>query len=179
MMDNPVLAKLSEIQRTLDPLDIEGLSALVTGESTVKYPNESLPFLDAPEVLAGEDPTLDEWRRFMDTHPHHKPKDYLSKTPTNFEAFTHGISQKRYYILAYLLSATFKDCSIIVRGHQDNVKNATVTVIDLDSKSLGRMRRWEELDRDVVRCTLEAEESVDEAEKRVCAEDSSVSPGPV
>ena len=75
LMDHLVPAKLSEIQRALDPLDIEGLSSLVTGKSAVKYPNESLPLLDAPEILAGEDPTLDEWRRFMNARSHHKPKD--------------------------------------------------------------------------------------------------------
>ena len=170
LMDHPVLAKISELQGTLDPLDIEGLSTLVTGRSATEYPNESLPFLDAPEVQA-EDPTLDEWRRFLDAHFHHKLKDGLSR-PTSFKALTHGMSQKRYYLLAYILSASFKDCSIIIRGHEDNVKSGTVTIIDLDSKSLGRMKRWEGLDRDVVKCTLEVEEGVEEAEKRVCVKDS-------
>ena len=50
------------------------------------------------------------------------------------------------------------------------MKSATVTIIDLDSKSMERMRRWEKLDRGVVKCTLEAEEGVEEAEKKVCAE---------
>jgi inositol-pentakisphosphate 2-kinase len=170
LMDHPVLAKLSELQRSLDPLDIEGLSALVTGKPATEYPNESLPFLDAPEVQAPEEPTLNEWRRFIDAYFHHKFGDSLP-TPANFQAFTHGMSQKRYHLLAYLLSATFKDCSIIIRGHEDDVRSAAVTIIDLDSKSLGRMGKWESLDRDVVKCTLEAEEGVEEAEKRVCVED--------
>jgi len=168
-----VLAKLSELQASLDPLDIEGLSALITEKSATGYPNESLPLLDAPEVQA-EDPTLDEWRRFLDAHGHHKLNDDLS-TPTNFKALSYGMTQKRYYLLAYLLSATFKDCSIIIRGHEDNVKSATVTVIDLDSKGLGRMKKWEKLDRDVVKCTLEAEAGVEEAGKRVCVEDTASS----
>ena len=82
------------------------------------------------------------------------------------------MSQKRYYLLAYLLSATFKDCSIIIRGQEDNVKSVAATIIDLDSKDLGRMGKWEALDRNVVRCTLEAEEGVKEGEKRVCMDDS-------
>jgi len=171
LMDHPVLAKLSELQRSLDSLDIEGLSALVTGKPASEYPNESLPLLDAPEVQADEDPTLDEWRKFLDAHFHHKFEGGLSN-PANVKALTHGISQKRYHLLAYLLSATFKDCSIIIRGHKDDVKSATATIIDLDSKSFGRMGKWEKLDRDVVKCTLEAEEGVEEAEKRVCVEDS-------
>ena len=167
------MAKLSELQRSLDPLDIEGLSALVTGSSAAEYPNESLPILDAPDVQA-EDPTLDEWRKFLDAHFHHKLDGDLS-APTTFKPFTHGMSQKRYYLLAYLLSATFKDCSIIIRGHEDDVKTATVTVIDLDSKGIGRMRKWENLDRDVIKCTLEAEEGVEEGDKRVCVDDSALS----
>ena len=50
------------------------------------------------------------------------------------------------------------------------MKSATVTVIDLDSKGLGRMKKWEKLDRDVVKSTLETE-----ASKRVCVEDSASS----
>ncbi|KAF9644104.1 hypothetical protein BDM02DRAFT_3157274 [Thelephora ganbajun] len=150
LMDHPALPKLSELQGSLDSLDIEGLSALVTGKTATEYPNEPLPLLDMPEVQT-EDPTLDEWRRFLNAYFHHKPDDGLT-APTDFRAFTHGMSQKRYYMLAYLLSASFKDCSIIIRGHEDNVKSATVTIIDLDSKSLGRMRKWENLDRDVVKC---------------------------
>ena len=172
LTDHPVLTKLSETQRSLDPLDIEGLSMLVTGKSAAEYPNQTLPIVDAPEVQGGEDPTLEEWRRFLDAHSHHKLKDDPSGTPADFKAPTHGMSQKRHYLLAYLLSATFKDCSIIIRGHEDNVKSAAVTIIDLDSKDLGRMGKWEELDRKVVKCTLEAEEGVEDGERRVCVDDS-------
>ena len=52
------------------------------------------------------------------------------------------------------------------------MKSVAATIIDLDSKDLGRMGRWEALDRNVVRCTLEAEEGVKEGEKRVCMDDS-------
>ena len=171
LMDHPVLAKLSELQRSLDSLDIEGLSTLVTGKSAAEHPNESLPLINALEVQTDDNPTLEEWRRFLDVHVHHKLKDG-GAAPTNFNALTYGMSQKRYHLLAYLLSATFKDCSVIIRGHEDNVGSATATIIDLDSKSLGRMGKWEKLDRDVVQCTLEAEERVEETEKRVCVEDS-------
>jgi hypothetical protein len=43
LVDYPVLAKLSEFQGSPDLLDIEGLTALVTGKSATKYPNELLP----------------------------------------------------------------------------------------------------------------------------------------
>lgn len=58
------------------------------------YPNEPLPVVDAPEVQGGEDPTLDEWRRSLDTYSHHKPKDDPSSAPADY-------------------------CSITIRGHED------------------------------------------------------------
>ena len=60
----------------------------------------------------------------------------FTDTPANFKAFAHGMSQKQHCVLAYLLSATFKDCSVIIRGHEDNVKSATATIIDLDSMTV-------------------------------------------
>jgi inositol-pentakisphosphate 2-kinase len=66
------------------------------------------------------------------------------------------IEDLRYYLLAYLLSATFKDCSIIVKldflkpGTQSAYRVHPVAVIDLDPKSLDRLQRWEQLDREIV-----------------------------
>ena len=67
-MEHSVLAKLSKLQRSLDPLDIEGLSTIVTRRPTDEYPNESLPVVDVHEVRIGADPNLGEWRKFLDTH---------------------------------------------------------------------------------------------------------------
>ena len=175
LMEQPVLAKLSELQRALDPLDIEGLSSLVTGKPSVEYPNEPLPIVDAPEVCAGMEPSLDEWRRFLDIHFHLK-LDEKSSCPRGFNALAHGMSEKRYQLLSYLLCATFKDCSIIIRGPEGDAKSATVSVIDLDAKGAERMGRWERLDRDVVKCTLENEGGLCETERRVCIDDWRVPP---
>ena len=173
LMEHPVLAKLSELQRSLDPLDIEGLSTLVTGKPACEYPNEPLPIVDSPEVREGVDPSFSEWRRFLDTHFHLKFNEKPSH-PRKFNGLAHGMAEKRYQLLSYLLCATFKDCSIVIRGHDDDVKSATVSIIDLDSKGIGRMSRWERLDRDVVRCTLGAEGVLSEAERRVCVDDRRV-----
>lgn len=172
-MEHPVLAKLSELQRSLDPLDIEGLSTLVTGKPTGGYPNEPLPIVDAPEVDAGVDPSLGEWRRFLDTYFRLGLNDGSSR-PREFNALARGMSEKRYQLLSYLLCATFKDCSIVIRGHKDDFKSATVSIIDLDAKGIGRVGRWERLDRDVVKRTLEAEEGLGETERRVCVDDRRV-----
>jgi len=173
LMEHAVLAKLSGIQRSLDQLDIEGLSTLITGKPAGEYPNEPLPIVDSAEVCEEVDPCLSEWRRFLDTHFHLKLNDKPSH-PRGFDALAHGMSEKRYQLLSYLLCATFKDCSIVIRGHGDDAKSAMVSIIDLDAKAVGRMSRWERLDRDVVRCALEAEGVLSETEKRVCVDDRGV-----
>ena len=59
-----------------------------------------------------------------------------------------------------------KDCSIIIRGHKsDNVKSAIAIIIDLDSKSSGKIEKC------AVKSTLEAEDGVEEAEGKVCVDD--------
>lgn len=60
----------------------------------------------------------------------------------------------KYYCLAYLLSASFKDCSVILRmvptkeGPEPWKKS--ITVIDLDVKSVDRLHKWEKLDQKIV-----------------------------
>lgn len=53
----------------------------------------------------------------------------------------------RYYILAYLMSATFKDCSIIIDMRADGEEK--VKVIDLDPKSVQRLEKWKKLDSEI------------------------------
>ncbi|KAJ7766764.1 inositol-pentakisphosphate 2-kinase [Mycena metata] len=116
LLDVPVLQTISRLQRSLDALDIEGLAALC-GLAPI-----------------GTQPTIAEWTDFLDA--------YLAAptTPPPPDA-TH----LRYHVLAYLLSATFKDCSILVR-----IPDGTATVIDLDPKSVDRLCQWEQLDREIV-----------------------------
>ncbi|KAJ6531190.1 inositol-pentakisphosphate 2-kinase [Mycena capillaripes] len=115
LMNTPVLRTLSRLQRTLDALDIEGLATL------------------SDLAAVGADPTIAEWAEFVSA--------YLSApSPPPADA-----AHLRYHVLAYLLSATFKDCSVIVR-----VPDGTATVIDLDPKSVDRLRKWERMDKEIV-----------------------------
>ncbi|KAJ7217091.1 inositol-pentakisphosphate 2-kinase [Mycena pura] len=116
LINTPVLRTISRLQRTLDALDIEGLAAL---------------WGCAP---GGADPTLAEWGDFIST--------YLAAPAPSPPA---DPAHLRYHVLAYILSATFKDCSVIVR-----VPDGTASVIDLDVKDVGRLPRWERLDREIV-----------------------------
>ena len=91
---------------------------------------------------------MSDWTNFVD--------EYLSVDRTRDH--THPkVSDLRYYLLAYLLSATFKDCSIILRINPGgdaratgDMKSNSVAVIDLDPKCIDRLSRWEELDRNIV-----------------------------
>ena len=147
LTETPVLRTLSRLERNLDVLDIEGISKLwalsleKSSEDTVVQDGvDSIPEIGAnfPE------PSIDEWKHFVDQYlSTHKHLDHSSPKLTNL----------RYYIFAYLLSATFKDCSIMLRtdqGHELGRKGA-VMVIDLDPKSVRRLSKWEKLDRDIVR----------------------------
>ena len=161
LIETPVLRMLSDLQCNLDMLDIEGLSKLwrlaessnplyrktfmsqspemSSSSSTLHCTpiGESSPFISSPE------PTLSDWVDFLDTYlSPTKPKllDHSNPLPENL----------RYYLLAYLLSATFKDCSIIVRldflGTTSEIRPGSVSVIDLDAKRMDRLKGWEELD---------------------------------
>jgi hypothetical protein len=70
----PVLAKLSELRQSPDPLDIEGSSALATGNPAEEYRN------NPPEVQAGKHPALDEWERFWGAYFHHKTRERFTMT---------------------------------------------------------------------------------------------------
>jgi inositol-pentakisphosphate 2-kinase len=154
LTETPVLKVLNRLQRTLDILDIEGLSLLWK----MAHKTES-------ELGDGyTDPSLEEWSSFI---------DYYKSSPARSVHVVPDVADLDRYLLAYLLSATFKDCSIMIRmdllPHQDNlaVKPSSVTVIDLDPKSMTRLRRWEKLDEEIVAAYVR----VDELKRKHCVDD--------
>ena len=158
LIETPVLRMLSDLQRNLDMLDIEGLSKLwrLAESSTHLYRKtfstqppdnssstlprtpigESSPFISSPE------PTLSDWADFIDT--------YLSITESDLDHSNPSPENLRYYLLAYILCATFKDCSIIVRldflGATQKMCPGSVAIIDLDPKRMDKLKDWEILD---------------------------------
>lgn len=135
LIGTSVLQTLSKLQRTLDPLDIEGLSRLWNNSSLNK--DKSSEFLG----LNFTQPSLEEWSNFVD--------QYFS--------FGHTLNNGnpdetnlRYYTLAYTLSATFKDSSIMLNVRPENEQRVPVRVIDLDTKDIGRLGRWRALDQEIV-----------------------------
>lgn len=154
LIRTPVLRILNKLQRTLDILDIEGLSQLW------KQAQPSPPVgVGAPE------PTLEEWSTFIDTYLSDATISHVDPKPEDL----------RHYLLGYLLSATFKDCSIIVRLNlidphaesSQDVDPSKVTVIDLDPKSIDRLKKWEKLDTEIASKYAE----VEEMNRRTCVDD--------
>jgi len=172
-------------------LDIEGLITLWENWTRHARPaepkdnnNDSTP---VPIGAECSEPTLEEWGLFIDRYlqelgleegsgegpaclQKNGRKGKYDKLP---EVQTE--EEMRYYLLAYLLSATFKDCSIIVRipllgsekqGDVD-VDLSKITLIDLDPKSMTRLKKWEDLDREIV----DVYSKLGEEERRRCVDD--------
>ncbi|KAF8163415.1 inositol-pentakisphosphate 2-kinase [Crassisporium funariophilum] len=168
LLQTPVLRILSNLQRNLDVLDIEGLSKLwrETESSAPLYRTTFASFFEqTPEssssappatpigvsslFLESPEPGISDWIDFLDT--------YLTKDKSELDHSNPSPENLRYYLLAYLLSATFKDCSVIVRLDflkpggtlQSEVTPNSVAVIDLDPKSMDKLRGWEKLDKEI------------------------------
>ena len=176
IMQTPVFGILSKLQRTLDLLVIEGLSRLWrhTERSAPLYRTTFASFFEGDVdgrskppttplgvsslFLTSPEPDMSDWVEFLDK--------YLSPFSTQLNHSAPSPENLRYYLLAYLLSATFKDCSVIVRlnflhpGKAPEVQTGpnTVTVIDLDPKSMDKLRGWEKLDKEIVTAYAEKEE---------------------
>ncbi|EIW60279.1 inositol-pentakisphosphate 2-kinase [Trametes versicolor FP-101664 SS1] len=139
LLHTPVLHTLSTLQRTLDALDIEGLAALWAR----MYP--TIPLGTGP---AAHDPDMAEWARFVSARAArgNQSSDVVPETQ----------EELHYRVAAYLLGASFKDCSIILRMPPRAAADAgvgekgTVTVIDLDVKGVDRLPKWAALDREIV-----------------------------
>jgi inositol-pentakisphosphate 2-kinase len=146
LLNTPLLSSLSKLQRSLDSLDIEGLSRLWA------------QYHSGPIGSGILDPTMEEWASFtkmyLETHP---------PTPTQIDQLASIDKERlRYYILAYVFSATFKDCSVVL--HFDSGFGDSITVIDLDPKKVKRLQEWEVQDREIV---LGFKEALEKGEVRI------------
>jgi inositol-pentakisphosphate 2-kinase len=151
---SPLLTSLAQLQRTLDALDIEGLDEYWRRYHRSLQSSDddtSLPPLGDHEP----EPTLEEWEVFVTTYFENSAHDAEKLKTGPFDDRTISKEELRYHILAYLMSATFKDCSIILRltsaslPHSSLPIEESVTAIDLDPKSVRRLEKWRQLDRDI------------------------------
>ncbi|GAA5994595.1 hypothetical protein JCM5350_001467 [Sporobolomyces pararoseus] len=134
LLESPLLSTLCHLQSSLDPLDIEGLASRILNELGVDI---SQPSVDLSRL--GSQPDLEEWKTFL----------------ANYQSSSSPASQLdlRHHILSCLLSATFKDCSIIIsfkRNSKTKELESTMKAIDLDPKPVQKLRQWFELDQEIV-----------------------------
>ncbi|KDE07020.1 hypothetical protein MVLG_02755 [Microbotryum lychnidis-dioicae p1A1 Lamole] len=141
LMDSPVLEKLGSLQSFLDRLDIEGLASRIEQVHGV-----SLFSTDVDLSPLGPQPTQDEWVEWL-----------ASSRGSSFSGCSNEADELRSDILAYLLSATFKDCSIMMRlrrlpeGNPNEPRfERTFKAIDLDPKPIDRLGKYFQMDREIV-----------------------------
>ncbi|KAG8833376.1 Inositol-pentakisphosphate 2-kinase [Serendipita sp. 399] len=138
LTESQLLSEMSHLQRSLDALDIEGLRHFWLNSRLADGSPDSAVGANLP------DPSIPDWVEFVN--------DYLSngKTlPTVNNNNTMDDSTLRSYIMAYLLSATFKDCSVILRLGAGDIEDS-ITAIDLDPKKVDRLGKWEDQDKKIV-----------------------------
>ncbi|KAH9004881.1 inositol-pentakisphosphate 2-kinase [Lactarius hatsudake] len=160
-LHNSLLQRISALQRSLDPLDCEGFAKLVESKriqsaGSSDSLNAALPVADLTQ------PTMDDWTSFVDIFLSQERQKHPSYSPSNL----------RYHTLAYLLSASFKDCSLIIpiRSETDVTEMDGIKVIDLDIKAVDRIPGWLKLDKKIVREYAK----IDTGIRKTCTE---VSPG--
>jgi inositol-pentakisphosphate 2-kinase len=136
---NHVFQTVQNLQRSLDTLDIEGLLKYWTATRKIDpsfTSNTGGPF----SGVEAFEPTLNDWVDFVD--------QYLTSNcpPADVLPTQHGL---KFFLLSYLLSTTFKDCSIIAK-FQPNCSEAHLHIIDLDPKSIMHLDKWAKQDREIV-----------------------------
>ena len=149
LLRTPALRTISDLQRSLDALDIEGL---------VKLHALACKDLGA----ARGDPSLEELQDFVATyHSAYCARDHSKLSPESTDT----------YLMAYLLSASFKDCSVIFRIHKSDISGSpsvdsphAISIVDLDLKGVDRFEKWTDLDRRIV------EYYRDMAQRKFCVE---------
>lgn len=169
LVASPLLRTLARLQASLDALDIEGLATLLLEHPSTQADLFAPADRAAAEVAKlGPQPSLAEWEALLA-----RLGPALSRGPeATAQALREG--SPRDAVLAYLLSATLKDCSLIVRfppaaeGGQGSV---SVKAIDLDPKPIARMAKYARMDREIVECWKQRLEQLGEGEAvRRCRE---------
>lgn len=156
LLASPVLPRLAALQASLDPLDIEGLAARVRDELGLDLYRADLAEDEVASTLGGQ-PTTQEWQAWLERWLERAS----APAPPNEQD-----APLRDLVLAYLLSATFKDCSIFIRvdsppfpaniattlsaDDPSAIAGAEIKVIDLDPKPIARMGKYARMDREIV-----------------------------
>ncbi|KAK0548411.1 hypothetical protein OC846_004484 [Tilletia horrida] len=107
LLSSPVLRRLAHLQSALDPLDIEGLAKLWQNQTGADFGSIS----KHSDSFLLRDPSVDEYEDVVQW--------FFAREEALAQGATAGAdvtgATLRQLTLAYLLSATFKDCSLFVR----------------------------------------------------------------
>ncbi|BGP30302.1 hypothetical protein JCM10296v2_002056 [Rhodotorula toruloides] len=185
LLHSPALPLLHDLQSLLDVLNIEGLASLLSRTTGVDLAQKFGP--EEVERLGGQ-PRLEEWIKWVERYapllggrqggelaPLERDEWVRAKATLESRFLASSTPAQdsptppwRDAILAYLLSATFKDCSLIIRLPLDAsaATVGTVKAIDLDPKPINRLGKYSKMDREIVECWKERLERL-EAEGRV------------
>lgn len=134
LLNSSLLSTLRDLQTNLDPLDIEGLLKLVTATNSDTGTNTFTS-------IASFEPTMSDWAEFVSRYQG-ADRSVMQVLPSSDQ------SAMKFYVLAYLLSASFKDCSLMLR-FPSGLISPEYHIIDLDTKSASRLDRWHALDREI------------------------------
>lgn len=138
LQTSSALPLLKNLQQNLDPIDISSLAALFQAE----HPNS--PLFD-PDLIA--EVSAVELNSFVDI--------YVSDPQAGQRMDSWSLRER---IIAYALSAIFKDCSLFIRGVLKHAEDGawrlvsggeSVKVIDLDLKPVKNIQKWAETDEKV------------------------------
>ena len=134
LASSPLVRRLKELQAQLDSLDIEGLGKLLREREGI-----SLLDLSADDVFKlGGEIHISEYEAFLENFS----ANHGGSTGNGRELST------RDAIVSHLLSASFKDCSMIIQLPEGGDPKAQL--VDCDLKSISRLQRYAKLDRDLV-----------------------------
>ncbi|OWZ62860.1 inositol-pentakisphosphate 2-kinase [Cryptococcus neoformans] len=138
LQTSSALPLLKNLQQNLDPIDISSLAALFQAE----HPNSPLFY---PDLIA--EVSAVELNNFVDI--------YISDPQAGQRMDSWSLRER---IIAYALSAIFKDCSLFIRGVLKHAEDGawrlvsggeSVKVIDLDLKPVKNIQKWAETDEKV------------------------------
>ncbi|KWU46339.1 hypothetical protein RHOSPDRAFT_31789 [Rhodotorula sp. JG-1b] len=125
LLSSPVLPRLAASQASLDPLDIEGLAQRIlieTGLDLYAGEDGKDDGVELEKQLGGQ-PDVQEWREWLERWQQQQqtePPPDLASNPEQQHDDAGAEARRvpitlRDQVLAYLLSATFKDCSVFIR----------------------------------------------------------------
>lgn len=150
ILKDPILQIIKNLQMNLDEIDVEGIFLLCQQNSEYS-------------TLVTND--INIWKNVV-----HRYQRRCQKEPFSRSKFIHEVEEQRQKVYEYILSMTFKDCSLMINVTPKTVKNNSdkiitlgngssfqydVKVIDTDLKSIDKIPFWFELDQSIVKHATE------------------------